>query len=330
MEHSLLQIENLSVEFRRDGGISRAVNGVTLSLDHGHSLGIVGESGSGKSVMVKSVMRLLPKYAFTTVGKILFEGTDISRLSDGGMRHLRGRDIAMVFQDPHAYLNPTKQIGAQLIEPLLFHRVATKAQARAKALQLLEQVGIPSPELRIKQYPFEFSGGMLQRVTIAMALIGCPKLLIADEPTTALDVTVQFQIIRLLLRMQAEMKMAMIFVTHDLVVAAKTCDTILVMYGGAVVERIPSRKLHKECAHPYAQGLIACTPVVRGPVALPEPIGGLPLNLREPLPSGCLFASRCPHAFGKCHSERPPLFRVAGDHEVACFLVEDNKSGVSA
>ncbi|MCY0903152.1 MAG: ABC transporter ATP-binding protein [Firmicutes bacterium] len=327
---AFLDIDELVIRFHRDGGVSRAVNGVSLSLEKGQSLGIVGESGSGKSVTVKAIMRLLPKHAKYEGGEIRLEDRSLLDLTEGAIRHLRGRKMAMIFQDPHAYLNATKTIGAQMIEPLLFHRLASKAEARMRAVELLRQVGIPSPERRVAQYPFEFSGGMLQRVMIAMALMGQPDLLIADEPTTALDVTVQAQILDLLGDLKRERDMSLILVTHDLVVAAKTCDTIVVMYGGRVIERLPSKSLLHSSQHPYTRGLIACTPRVKGPQTLPTPIGGSPLNLRAPLPDGCLFADRCPHCFARCRVEQPQLQRVGERHEVACFLTEQQTGGVSA
>jgi len=327
---ALLEISDLVIRFRRDGGVSRAVNSVSFRVEEGESLGVVGESGSGKSVSVKAVMKLLPKHAAIEGGRIVFGGQDVLKLTEGGIRRLRGKEVAMVFQDPHAYLNPTKTIGAQMIEPLRFHRLATKADALLKAVDLLRKVGIPSPELRVKQYPFEFSGGMLQRVMIAMALIAEPKLLIADEPTTALDVTVQAQILQLLRGLKQERRMSLILVTHDLVVAANTCDRIVVMYGGQVVEQLPSRALLTQSKHPYTRGLIACTPSVHGERTLPTPIGGAPLNLREALPIGCLFAERCPLCFERCKDERPPLITVGAGHEVACFLAGPQAGGVSA
>ncbi|MCY0876964.1 MAG: ABC transporter ATP-binding protein [Firmicutes bacterium] len=330
MEEALLEVNDLVIRFRRDGGVSHAVNSVSFRVYEGESLGIVGESGSGKSVSVKAVMKLLPKHAKFEGGDITFAGRSILPLSEGAIRHLRGREVALIFQDPHAYLNPTKTIGAQMVEPLLFHRMATKSEALVQAIDLLRQVGIPSPELRVKQYPFEFSGGMLQRVMIAMALIAKPKLLIADEPTTALDVTVQAQILQVLRRLKQERRMSLILVTHDLVVAANTCDRIVVMYGGRVVEQLPSQALLSQSQHPYTRGLIACTPSVRGERTLPTPIGGAPLNLRRPLPVGCLFAERCPHCMERCRSESPVLKTVALGHEVACFLAEPQTSGVSA
>ena len=327
---ALLEIDNLNVEFQRDGNVTHAINGVSLAIEKGRSLGIVGESGSGKSVTVKAMMRLLPKYAAIRSGQVRYDGQDILPLSEGRVRALRGRRMAMVFQDPHAYLNPTKTIGSQLMEPLLFHRMATKKQAKQRALDLLHQVGIPSPELRFLQYPFEFSGGMLQRVTIAMALMAEPELLIADEPTTSLDVTVQAQVLQLLRQLKDQRGMSLILVTHDLVVAAQTCDDIVVMYGGTVVERMPSKKLLAQSIHPYARGLIACTPRVTGDPVLPEPIPGQPLNLRGSLPSGCLFAARCTLRMDRCEQERPILMDIASDHRAACFLAEGQVGGPGA
>ncbi len=327
--NALLEVSKLQVQFHRDGGISRAVNNVSFTVLQGQSLGIVGESGSGKSVTIKAVMRLLPKHARIEGEKLTFLNQDILALKEGAIRHLRGRQVAMIFQDPHAYLNPTKTIGSQLVEPLLFHRLATKQEAKQRGIDMLRQMGIPSPELRYSQYPFEFSGGMLQRVMIGMALIAQPTLLIADEPTTALDVTVQAQILKLLKKIKQERQMSLILVSHDLVIAANTCDDIIVMYGGQIVEKLPSRKLVQESRHPYTRGLISCTPTVHGPLALPDPIGGLPLNLRQPLPVGCFFAPRCPHRFDRCTVEQPKLINMGNDHEVACFLVQNVMGGVT-
>jgi len=314
----LLKIEDLHVVFSSTGTVVRALNGLDLSLPVGHAIAIVGESGSGKSTLASAIMRILPSTSSTS-GRVLFDGQDLLGLPSKEMRLIRGRSISMIFQNPTMYLNPTKTVGQQIIEPLLYHHLATPAQARKKAIDLLDQVGIPDPDHRFRNYPFEFSGGMLQRAMIAMALITDPKLLIADEPTTALDVTVQAEILVLLKALRKDRGMSLIFVTHDLAVAAQIADEIYVMYGGLVVEHINSSKIVTERAHPYLGGLIRSIPRVDvdpGPLYF---IPGQPIRVGEELPPGCVFAARCQYRQPIC-KERPALLPVSQSHDVACWL----------
>lgn len=315
----LLKVEDLWVQFTSKSGTVRAVNGTQFSLQSGRTIGIVGESGSGKSVSVKSIARLLSKNAQVTKGSIYFQGKDLLSLPEKQMRRIRGREIGMVFQDPNLYMNPTIPVGKQVMEPLLYHAICSEKEARERAVEMLRLVGIPSPQQRFKEYPFEYSGGMLQRALIAMALIANPALLIADEPTTALDVTVQAQILYLLKKMKETLNMSMILVTHDLIVAAQVCDEIVVMYGGMVVERAPSQTFIKGPRHPYAIGLLNSTPRVQGEIVRLKPIEGSPPDLRGELPKGCLFAPRCPFKTAQCEEERPPLREAGKNHDVACW-----------
>lgn len=314
---ALVEVRNLRVRFRSDDETIYAVNGVDLVIEPGQSVGIVGESGSGKSVSVTSIPRLLPKTA-EIEGQIYFDGQDMMQIPAARLRAIRGQQIGMVFQNPHAYLNPTRTIGSQVIEPLLFHHLAGMKKARMMGLDMLERVGLSHPEARFDNYPFEFSGGMLQRVLLAIALIARPKLVIADEPTTALDVTVQAQILRLLKEMQQELGMSMVFVTHDLAVAAQVSEVIYVMYGGTVVERLPAKDLMTSHQHPYLRGLLHSLPRVDQPVARLPFIPGLPVNTRRPLDGGCPFYERCQWHWEQCKT-LPPLLPRASDHETACW-----------
>lgn len=316
----LLRINDLWIEFTSNSGKVNSVNGMDFSLQKGKTTGIVGESGSGKSVTVKSVAGLLARNGQVKRGSIHFEGTNLLELTEKQMQKLRGRKISMVFQDPNAYMNPTIPVGEQVMEPLLFHSVCSRKEAKERAIDMLHQVGIPSPALRYKEYPFEYSGGMLQRALIAMALINNPTLLIADEPTTALDVTVQAQILFLLKNMKETRDMSMILVTHDLIVAAQICDEIVVMYGGMVVERADTMTFLKRRSHPYSIGLLASTPRVDASIERLVPIQGAPPSLRGGLPRGCLFAPRCPYKNGICEQERPPLREIGPNHQVACWV----------
>ncbi|MCL5064117.1 MAG: ABC transporter ATP-binding protein [Firmicutes bacterium] len=319
---ALVEIHNLRVRFETDEATIYAVNGIDLMVEPGQSIGIVGESGSGKSVSVTSIPRLLPRTA-RVEGSVYFNGKDMMRATASELQAIRGHQIGMIFQNPHAYLNPTRTIGKQLMEPLLFHHLAGVKRARAMGMEMLDRVGIVNPKARFDNYPFEFSGGMLQRVLIAMALITGPKLVIADEPTTALDVTVQAQILRLLKEMQRELGMSMIFVTHDLAVASQVSDVIYVMYGGIVVERLPAKQLIRVHRHPYLSGLLASLPRVDEPVGRLPFIPGLPVNTRQPL-SGCPFYARCQWHLDQCQSA-PPLTLVERDHEAACWLADERR-----
>lgn len=328
----LLTVRDLETHFDTPRGRIRAVDGVSLDLDHGRSLGIVGESGSGKSVLSRSIMGLLsPGPGVHRSGRVRFAGRDLHDLDVRALRDVWGDDIAMVFQDPMTSLNPVVRIGRQITESLRHHRHLSGSAARARALQLLEAVGIPEPRQRLRQYPHELSGGMRQRVTIAIALSCDPRLLLADEPTTALDVTVQAQILDLLDEQRRERDMAMVLVTHDLGVAAARTDEIAVMYGGRIVERAPTRTLFRGMRHPYTQALLTSIPRLDTPphTLLPT-IPGRPPDLAAP-PSGCRFNPRCRHAQPRCLVEQPPLVGTGEvGHEHACFFPVGTPEGEAA
>jgi peptide/nickel transport system ATP-binding protein len=318
-DRPLLSIEDVSVELPTPRGSLRAVDRVTLSLAEGRTLGIVGESGSGKTMLSRAVAHLLPRSAVLS-GRVLFDGQDLTRLAPESLRRLRGRSIAFVFQDPMTSLNPVLNVGYQIIETLREHLGLDAAAAASRAVELLAAVGIPSPEQRLRQYPHQFSGGMRQRVAIAIALSCEPRLLIADEPTTALDVTVQAQILDLLAREQRRRHMAMILITHDLSVVAGRTDEVAVMYAGRVVERAPTRTLFRAMRMPYTQALVAAIPKLDSPphTAL-RAIPGLPPDPTRRSP-GCAFAPRCGHVTELCRRDRPEL-ALAGrsDHQFACW-----------
>ncbi|HJZ33500.1 MAG TPA: ABC transporter ATP-binding protein [Hyphomicrobiaceae bacterium] len=315
----LLSIESVSVELPTRRGPLRAVDGVSLSLAAGRTLGIVGESGSGKTMLSRAVAQLLPASACLS-GRVRFDGQDLTALSPQALRRLRGRAFAFVFQDPMTSLNPVLTVGGQITETLKEHLGLDGAAAVRRAIELLAQVGIPNPEQRLKQYPHQFSGGMRQRVAIAIALSCEPKLLIADEPTTALDVTVQAQILDLLAREQRRRHMAMILITHDLAVVAGRTDAVAVMYAGRVVERAPTRTLFRAMRMPYTRALIAAIPKLDAPPHTPLPaISGLPPDPTRPSP-GCAFAPRCASADAQCRTAAPPLKAVdVGAHQFACW-----------
>jgi peptide/nickel transport system ATP-binding protein len=302
----LLSVRNVAVELRTQRGPLRAVDGVDLTLQRGRTLGIVGESGSGKTMLSRAMLQLLPRYAKLS-GEVLFDGEDLTRLTAKQLRRLRGRSIAVVFQDPMTSLNPVLTIGQQIVETLREHLAMDGAAATRRALELIAAVGIPEPDRRLRQYPHQLSGGMRQRVAIAIALSCEPKLLIADEPTTALDVTVQAQILDLLAREQRRRHMAMILITHDLGVVAGRTDEVAVMYAGRVVERAPTRLLFRNMRMPYTQALLAAIPKVDA-----VPHTRLPtIPGRPPDPSrrtaGCAFAPRCRYADDRCRAQPPPL-----------------------
>lgn len=322
----LLDIKNLNIQFRTDEARVNAINGVDLTVPASGAVAIVGESGSGKSTVMMAAPRLLPGNA-DVEGEIWFDGRNLLKLTEKEMRSLRGREIGVIFQNPTAYLNPTKTIGQQIVEPLLYHHIASAKRAKEEAISLLDQVGIADPSARFDMYPFEFSGGMLQRVMIAMALIASPKLLIADEPTTALDVTVQAEILMLLKKLQKERGMALVFVTHDLAVAAQLCDEVYVMYGGMVMEHLSVPKLVRASTHPYLRGLLKSIPPLDGPVEPLPYIPGNPITTTRPLPEGCIFAERCDARMAVC-DKRPPLIDFEDQHEVACWLAQ--KGGIAS
>ncbi len=326
----LLDVRDLRTAFVTDDGVVGAVDGVSFSLDPGRTLGIVGESGSGKSVTNLTIMGLNPKTARIS-GQALFRGEDLLQASPRRLRAIRGDEIAMIFQDPMTSLNPVHRIGNQLIEAVLLHNDISQAEAKARALDSLKEVGIPQAARRIDDYPHQFSGGMRQRVMIAMALINDPAVLIADEPTTALDVTTQAQIIDLIAKLQQEYGTAVIMITHDLGVVAEIADEIVVMYAARVVERAPVDELFERPRHPYTWGLLGSLPRLEADIDRLVQIPGQPPSLLAP-PKGCRFNPRCPYAFNRCIHEDPQLMPVPGvdDHLQACFLDEDTKSREAA
>ena len=316
---SLLEVDDLAVEFHVGGTVQRAVQGVSLSLDRGRTLGVVGESGCGKSVTSLSIMRLVPQppghYAG---GAIRFDGTDLLSLNDAGMRALRGGRIGMIFQEPMTSLNPVYTCGAQIEESLSVHSGLSRRAARERAVELLDLVGLPSPRARVNDYPHQLSGGQRQRVMIALALANEPDLLIADEPTTALDVTIQAQILDLMGDLRRRTGAAVMLVTHDLGVVAQTCDDVVVMYAGRVVERAPTAALFADPQHPYTIGLMAAVPRIDTAVDRLTTIPGtVPPPWKEI--AGCRFASRCPLASERCRAEDPPLRDLSPGHGVACW-----------
>jgi len=316
----LLTVNNLRVQFNRHGETVRAVDGISFSLQKGESLGIVGESGSGKSVSVMSLLGLNRKNG-TVEGEALFGGRDLLKLNEEGLRQVRGKDISMVFQDPMSSLNPTYRIGRQLMEPPLWHRISKDKEARDRALKLLKQVGIPEYHSRFRDYPFQFSGGMRQRVMIAMAMTCGPQLLIADEPTTALDVTVRSQILNLMQDMKDETGMSIIMITHDFTMATNFCDRILVLYAGKVMESASTEAFLKNPRHPYSQGLLGSVLDIDADQMKLNPIPGSPPNLTA-LPQGCRFSPRCALATDLCRQTPPDLVEVGENHLAACHYAE--------
>ncbi len=320
MTTALLDVRNLTVRFYTQDGIVHAVNGISYQVHEGETVAIVGESGCGKSVGVMSLIRLIPQPpGKITDGEVWFEGENLLEMSDEELRHVRGNRIAMIFQDPMTSLNPVLTIGFQIMEALQLHLGMNRTEARQRAIELLKMVGIPDAERRIDDYPHQFSGGMRQRVMIAMGLACNPKLLIADEPTTALDVTIQAQIIDLVKRLRDELGMAVIWITHDLAVVAGLAHRVMVMYAGHIVEKASVRDIYYDPRHPYTLGLLNSIPRVDKVGRRLEPIEGLPPDLLA-LPRGCPFAPRCRFRIDRCLEENPPLEPVAPGHEVACWV----------
>ena len=319
----LLSVRNLQTRFATDRGTLRAVNGVSFDLEEGEVLGLVGESGSGKSVTALSIMRLVPEPpGKVTADAITLDGTDLLRLSEAEVREIRGSRMAMIFQDPMRSLNPVLTVGRQMTEVLRRHQKLGGVAARKRAIELLETVGIPMAEKRLGAYPHQFSGGMRQRVMIAMALSCDPKLLIADEPTTALDVTIQAQILELLTEMKSRFGMAIMLITHAMGVVAETAQRVVVMYAGKVIEEAPVERLFANPRHPYTQGLIRSIPQIdKAAIAKTrlEAIPGVVPSLINP-PPGCRFAPRCRYAMAICREAVPPLREVEPGHKVACVL----------
>jgi len=330
----LLEIRDLQTHFFTDDGVVRAVDGVSLAIEPGRTLAVVGESGSGKSVTALSILRLVASPPGRIVGgSIRFRGRDLLSLSEPEMRGIRGREISMIFQEPMTSLNPVFTCGAQIMEVLELHLKLERAAARHQAIELLKRVGIPSPEQRVDEYPHQMSGGMRQRVMIAMALACRPALLIADEPTTALDVTIQAQILELLRALQRELEMSVLLITHDLGVVAETADQVAVMYAGQVVESCGVREIFRATRHPYTAGLLASLPRLAD--AATAPAGRLPRlrvipgQVPDPtrFPGGCRFHPRCPLAVERCRTEMPALRDVGGGHLARCHRAEEIASG---
>jgi peptide/nickel transport system ATP-binding protein len=324
----LLRVQNLQTSFFGDGGVVKAVDGISYDVVAGEVLGIVGESGSGKSVGALSLMRLIDSPPGRIMGgKVLFEGDDVLTMSEQELRKLRGNQIAMIFQEPLTSLNPVFTIGEQLSEPLMLHQGLTKRQATARGAEILARVGVPSPHERLKSYPHQLSGGMRQRAMIAMALSCNPRLLIADEPTTALDVSIQAQILELMRELQRDFGSSMMFITHDLGVVNEMCDRVNVMYAGRIVETGTTKQIFSNPKNPYTLGLFDCLPRIEEQQGVRlVPIFGQPPNLARP-PSGCRFHPRCPYAFERCLQEEPPLFDVGNGQTTRCWLYDNGASG---
>lgn len=319
MSEYLLQVKDLHTSFFTDSGEVKAVNGVSFNLEAGKTLGIVGESGSGKSVTAYSIMQILADTGKIVSGEVLYKGEDITKWNKKQMQGFRGKKCSIIFQDPMTSLNPVFTIGNQLMEAILLHTDRNKEQARERAIEMLTLVGVNEPEKRLKQYPHELSGGMRQRVMIAMALACEPDILIADEPTTALDVTIQAQILELMQELQKKMGMAIIMVTHDLGVIADMCDEIIVMYGGRVCERGTADAIFYDPRHEYTKGLLRSIPSVSRMKERLVPIGGTPINLLN-MPKGCAFCARCDKAMKICLDTVPEELRVGEIHLASCWM----------
>ncbi|MBB4124563.1 ABC transporter ATP-binding protein [Martelella radicis] len=329
----LLDVRNLQIEFSSAAGVARAVDGVSFSVEENRIVCIVGESGCGKSITTRSIMRLVPSPPGRIAGgEILFESAagavDIAKLDENGdrMRAIRGNEIAMIFQEPMTSLNPAYAVGDQISEAIMLHQKCGRKIAWQGAIEALREVGIPAPEERVNQYPHQFSGGMRQRVMIAMALSCRPNILIADEPTTALDVTIQAQVLDLIMRLREENRMAVLFITHDLGVVAEIADDVLVMYLGKVVERGSVNDVLLSPGHPYTKGLLAALPSLTGANERLQPIEGSVPSAYD-LPSGCRFASRCPHARLLCREQEPPSHTLSPSHAAACWIHSDFSPG---
>ena len=329
----LLEIKNLRTYFFTDAGILPSVDGVSYAILRGKTLGVVGESGSGKSVTAMSILQLIPQPPGKIVdGEILFEGRDLATMTPQEMRKIRGNEISVIFQEPMTSLNPVYTVGNQIVEAIMLHQDMDYAEARQLAIQMLTKVGIPSPDKRIDEYPHQMSGGMKQRVMIAMALACRPKLLIADEPTTALDVTIQAQILDLLKELQEEVGMSVLFITHDLAVVAETCDHVAVMYGGRIVEYAPVTSLFEHPCHPYTIGLFHSIPHAETRrAAASDRLYMIPGMVPRPqdFPTGCRFRTRCEFATEQC-AQQPPTEELSPGHLVACWHARDVRDGVKA
>ncbi len=316
---AMLEVKDLRTSFFTPAGEVKAVNGVSFNLDHGKVLGIVGESGSGKSVTAYSIMQILEKTGKIVGGSIKFNGQELVGIGEKGMKSIRGNKISIIFQDPMTSLNPTYTIGHQLMEAIMLHTKRNKKQARERAIEMLKLVNVNEPEKRMNQYPFEFSGGMRQRVMIAMALACEPDILIADEPTTALDVTIQAQILELMQSLQKELGMAIIMITHDLGVVAQMCDEVIVMYAGSICEQGSADEIFYNPKHEYTKGLMRSIPTVDSDGSRLQPISGTPIDLLN-MPKGCPFAPRCDAAMKICMRERCQRIQINDWHQAACWV----------
>lgn len=326
MSSPLLEVRDLRTEFRTKEGVVRAVNSVSFDLAAGEALGFVGESGSGKSVTALSILRLFGPFTDERIaGQVLYDGRDLLELGGNRMRKIRGREIGMIFQDPLTSLNPLMPVGQQVAECIRLHESVSRDVATRRATDLLELVGIPDPKNRVDDLPHSFSGGMRQRIMIAIAVACKPRILIADEPTTALDVTVQAQILLLLNDLQREFGMALIMISHDFGVVAATCDRVNVMYGGRIVEHAYTEELFRSANHPYTEGLLKLVPSLeqrRGEQLVP--ISGQPPDVFD-MPPGCSFAPRCPHVVGLCNEKKPELTVLGPSHGSACWMAEQRR-----
>lgn len=320
----LLEVKDLASSFFLDERVLKAVDGISFHMDENETVGLVGESGCGKTIVALSLLNLMPPPGRIVRGQILLHGEDLLQIGEERLREIRGGDIGLVFQEPGAALNPVFTIGRQITETLHLHRGLGKNEAKAEAIRLLGEIGIPEPEKRFKAYPFELSGGMQQRAMIAIAISGRPKLLIADEPTTALDVTVQAEILELLRHLQEEHKMAILLITHDIGVVAQMAERILVMYTGKIMEMGPTNDLLKSPMHPYTQALLTSIP--RLGTGREQPLTGIPGAVPDflDLPSGCTFHPRCPIGDSACTSEFPPLRKITYGRQCACYKVDEH------
>ena len=316
---AMLEVKDLHTSFFTPAGEVRAVNGVSFNLDRGKVLGIVGESGSGKSVTAYSIMQILEKTGKIVSGSIKFDGQELVGIGEKGMKQIRGNKVSIIFQDPMTSLNPTYTIGHQLMEAITLHTDRNRKQAWDRAVEMLRLVNVNEPEKRMKQYPFEFSGGMRQRVMIAMALACEPDILIADEPTTALDVTIQAQILELMQSLQKELGMAIIMITHDLGVVAQMCDEVIVMYAGSICEQGTADEIFYNPKHEYTKGLMRSIPTVDSDGSRLQPITGTPIDLLN-MPKGCPFAPRCDAAMKICMRDRCQRMQINADHQAACWM----------
>ena len=316
---ALLEVNDLHTSFYTPAGEVKAVNGVSFQLERGKVLGIVGESGSGKSVTAYSIMQILEKTGKIVSGSVKFDGQELVGIGEEGMKHIRGNRISIIFQDPMTSLNPTYTIGHQLMEAILLHTGRNKQQAWERAVEMLRLVNVNEPEKRMNQYPYEFSGGMRQRVMIAMALACEPDILIADEPTTALDVTIQAQILELMQSLQKELGMAIIMITHDLGVVAQMCDEVIVMYAGSICEQGTADEIFYNPKHEYTKGLLRSIPTLESDGERLQPITGTPIDLLN-MPAGCPFAPRCDEAMKICLRERCERMQINDDHQAACWV----------